>query len=402
MASARFPSLPYLFLTLSMGANVYLLVNRDGEGDIRADEMGGARVLEGGGRPTRSPEPESADLLELGWRDISSSRKRMIAWEGWASRDPLGVLDHACGAAEGTDREEMVASVISIWAESDPSAASKWLENAPAGLRGEAVYQALVEVWARSEPSIAAGWFATQDDPTMVASIAEVLAGTWAETDGASAVRWVQSNWPDGEAGTALNLAMEVWAENDADGLRNALGSFGDEVLEIEASKEVGSFLAETDGEAAWQFADSLADPAARYESMVVVMETWADNKPSAAARAVDACGDETIRVDATRALVGKWILSDEDLALEWLAGVKPGRQADAGYDAAVEQWLSTRPLKALGLALKIGDPPTRGEAIALAHAELTEADPAAARKWVQANDLPAEIRRGLGDEVDE
>lgn len=335
-------------------------------------------------------------LLQKNWRDIQGSRNRLATWENWVRKDPLAAINHACASAEGTDREEMVASALGVWASSAPDAAAAWLSQAPAGLQSDAVIQELVGEWGKINPAAAAIWLGTLKDDSLKTSVAEVLAGTWAEQDGAAAVRWLESTWPDGEAGTALNLALENWAENDLEGLRRALGSLGDADAEIEAAKAVGEKISESDGPAAWSFANSLKDPSVRYETLMVVMETWANLMPSDAARMIDSTSDDSIRVDATRALVSKWILSDGELALRWLGTVKPGPQADAGYDAASEQWSSTRPIKSLDLALKIGDRDLRRNAIETAYAELLEQDPDSARKWLQSDALPEDQKRRL------
>jgi hypothetical protein len=385
-------------LAVSLGLNVVLL--------CRTSERKSGSAMPGGG-PTDSKQEARDDrgiaseqvVIGRPWRDILKKRSLMIAWETWVSRAPQEAVEYVNRSAEGVEREEQIASAIGIWARTQPEQAAAWLDREAPHLKTDLVVDELIREWAVSQPAAAAEWADAIENSSLRTATVETLCAIWAERDGAAALGWLRNSKSGESGGIALYLTLEGWAENDPNGLRDALGTLGGNDVETEAAKVYGAALAGSNPQDAWRFAAELKDEPMRLEAALAVMEAWADLAPSEAAKVLDPAKYPELLVDATRSLASKWIVSDRELAMQWLDKLSPGPQADAAFESASEQLSSGNPREAITLALRISEPNLRLEAVMSSYAELVDQDPSA-KEWIRSQALPEDVRRRLGSSV--
>ena len=122
----------------------------------------------------------------------------------------------------------------------------------------------------------------------------------------------------------------------------------------------------------------------------------WARQDAPAATRWAIALGDDAARPDAVDAALSYWVLADAPAAVSYVRTLKGGDARDDGLDALSSLLGTTQPDLAVALAADIENPHLRNNALADAYAAWQARDPAAARRWLDAVDLPASARRRL------
>jgi hypothetical protein len=249
-------------------------------------------------------------------RDSYSARYHVMS--GWASRDPDAALAHLNAASKATandpdasnqNRRQLAllkAGIADGMARSNPDAATRWIasldekERAPllASLasrqmdRGfdtasqwadsisdpalrSAALASVAHRFASESPESAAAWAASTASKPGGQQAVGAVAREWTARDPEKAVAWI-SSLPEGPARQeAWEDAMRSWTRNDPEASSQHLKSMPQGPSRDAAVSSLSRTIARNDPTAAIAWANTIADPAARTESLLRTAQLW-------------------------------------------------------------------------------------------------------------------------------
>lgn len=249
-------------------------------------------------------------------RDSVSARYHVMS--GWASRDPDAALAHLNAASKATandpdpsnqNRRQLAllkSGIADGMARSNPDAATRWIatldekERAPllASLasrqmnRGfasasqwadsisdpslrSAALASVAHRFAAESPESAAAWAASTASKPGGQQAVGAVAREWTARDPEKAVAWI-SSLPEGPARQeAWEDAMRSWTRKDPEASSQHLQSMPPGPSRDAAVSSLSRTIARNDPTAAIAWANTIADPAARSESLLRTAQLW-------------------------------------------------------------------------------------------------------------------------------
>ncbi|WP_438479692.1 hypothetical protein [Oleiharenicola lentus] len=149
--------------------------------------------------------------------------------------ETLAFLDKISG--NDSRRDELYEWTATKWAIKDPTAATEWAAKAADGAQREKLLAAVVVGYANSEPDAAA-----QLAINMIASKEQLLPAVnsvgriWASRDALSAGNWVQQMDAGEPRASAMRGLLQIWAFSDFERARAWQEGIGDAQLRVEAA----------------------------------------------------------------------------------------------------------------------------------------------------------------------
>lgn len=316
------------------------------------------------------------------------------------------------------DRGHAAMLIGTAWAEHDPEAALRWC----ASLRGQPAENAAAESvlvrWCDADPAAAAAAL-VQLQPPREATVSTIRA--LADADPELALRAVPQLAPDRQS-AATKALVEV-----------ALGAAPDRVLAL-GRAELGpaDFAAafrqgwenwrDSDRPAAEAWADGLSEPLLRAQLAELLLNEAAHGDPALFLSAVEAAPDAPPSRQALASALGnlpaaeaaRWLAAhpslaapahtaqlaerfaqdDRDGADRWAQTLPAGEPRDRALATVASQWGNVRePARANAALARIDDPIIRTAGTYQVFTTLHNADPAAARRWLEDQPLAEEVR---------
>ncbi|RFC52350.1 MAG: hypothetical protein DVB22_000717 [Verrucomicrobia bacterium] len=249
-------------------------------------------------------------------RDAYSARYHVMS--GWASRDPDTALAHLNAAAKATandpdgsnqNRRQLAllkAGIADGMARSNPDAATRWIASLDEKERGPllaslasrqmdrgfdtasqwadsisdpslraAALASVAHRFASESPESAAAWAASTASKPGGQLAVGAVAREWTARDPEKAVAWI-SSLPEGPARQeAWEDAMRSWTRNDPEASSQHLKSMPPGPSRDAAVSSLSRTIARNDPTAAIAWANTIADPAARSESLLRTAQLW-------------------------------------------------------------------------------------------------------------------------------
>ncbi|MBI4657710.1 MAG: hypothetical protein HY735_02470 [Verrucomicrobia bacterium] len=309
--------------------------------------------------------PEAVRLLSQ-WPPSEIHRELVVRLlRQWTACDPKEAAAWALSVGHDPFRHEAVEQVAIVWAEGNLTDALNWAVTLPGGEERTAACRALAGEAAREAPiaamSIALELPASPQKNQLIASV----ASEWAVRDVFSAVSWAR------EIGDA--------------GLREAV------------TAAVCQAIAETNPAAAATIAiHDLAAGRNLDDTVLAVLQRWAQVEPKRAVDWVERFPEGILRQAATEELIKVWADQQPREVSDWLNSLPAGTRRDEWAGLFAAQIVRLAPGVAMDWAESISDPASRNrqsEAVALAWLDL---DPATARERLAQSALPDETKQRL------
>lgn len=294
--------------------------------------------------------PESRGKLEL-VRTVTTT---------YATQAPAQAAAAVAETGSGRSKVEATAIVAEVWAKTNVPASLKWIQSLPAGPAREAALYNLRFIWVHSDPVAAAEDIVKMEPGDIRRMLIMNIAGEWAGRDPAKAIAWARGLAEEADQTEALFNIAESWADT--------------------RPREAG------------EFALQLSSPL-RQRAAVAVAARWATQDPNGAAEWAVRSGDPVIQSRGLGEVFGVWASVDPSAAQQWVKTVDQVSVREIALHAYIDAVTEWAPATATELSLQLSDPAARLSGVESALARWREVDPASARVWLEAADLPAETK---------
>lgn len=289
----------------------------------------------------------------------------------WSERDGINAVDFSVGLSPPVYREEALRTALAGWSLRDPDEAWRWVLKQGGDqeiLSGR--FRAVI-------------WSAGASELGTAFSLVRAIA--------------------DDEQASRQALAARIFAEfailrSDVNTTLFWISELPEGFARRRAYEAVGSIWAESDPQAAMDWAQSLEGPAQPL-AIDAVLQTWIGMDPAAAADWTDAVSTDDLALK--RGLIGEiarqWIaLEGPGPLAEWLQQRVPSPEYDQALVSLATQAAAVAPETALRWAQVIADPDDRALAEALVGHTWRRQNPAEARVELPARLVSAQARQWL------
>jgi hypothetical protein len=268
-------------------------------------------------RPSRSSatrENRWADTLAAIDADVDSEKLRTKLAAGISITDTASILDDLRNA--GLGMHESTRSLLRRWAEADGRSAADWAERLPASQLRETALSSVAIEWANTDLNATAEWARQLPDAAEKQTLLLAAANEAVRTDPVEALR-LAVEFPEGTEGdgTIRRAAME-WASQDVAG--------------------------------AMEWAKTIPDETLRHTVLAAEMVAWSDTAPeSAATLAVETLPEGRLLNDTLVSIVQRWAQTDAPAAAAWVNLFPESSLRTAAIDNLLSQWRKTDPVTA-------------------------------------------------------
>ena len=238
--------------------------------------------------------------------DLEPHLRRRVsnkAFLAWGREDPAGAL----AALEDLAPEQSIGSIrrglLAAWSGVDPQAAFGWAVSQPRSQDYEWLIETPLQILAQTSPHRAMSLVDELDDDTR-RNITGGILQVWSEADPQAAAAWI-------DAGS---------------------------LFDRDAVKAVVVNYAMLDAEAAFDWTTTLPSDVQR-STIPDLMRTVVDDSVPIARRLIERIDDRTARRNAAGPLVAKWVESDPEAALQWIADEEDARARSQLYSTAFQNW---------------------------------------------------------------
>lgn len=322
----------------------------------------------------------------------------------WAKADVQAALDWALALPASGQRSGLIAQAAKELAQVSPLEALEIAADLEPHMRRQ-INTAAFQAWGRDDPSGALAALEVHGDEQSINSMRRGLVAAWAGVDPQAAFDWVVSNprSPDYSwlvetplqilAQASPQRAMALADELDDDTRRNIMGGLlrvwseddpqaaaawidGASLYERDAVTAVVRNYAMLDAEAAFDWVAGLP-LSARRNSLPHLMRAVTDDSLTIARRLVDRIDDSTLRHNAARPMVARWVQTDPDAALRWIADEEHSNARSRLYADAFENWFRHNREGAVAAVRKLPDAAKEGATMAMINQALYAQDAA-------------------------
>lgn len=276
-------------------------------------------------------EPACASSLrEMAWKQIfaeierqGDEAKREEMWATLAAEIPqadlLSALDELQRIGQGNN--EIFQQLVRRWVQADGRAAAAWAEQLPPGAARQGALEAVAIEWAGADLNSAAAWARQLPDVSEQQTLLLAVANESVRRDPLEALRLAAELPPAPGRDEMVRRAVMEWALSDASAAVDWASLIPDTTLREQVMASAAIAGAESAPDAAAKLAvENL--PAGRLldDTVVAIVQRWAQQQPEAAAAWVESFPGGSLRVAAIENLVAQWSQIDEEGAKRWQA----------------------------------------------------------------------------------
>ncbi|MEO5916424.1 MAG: hypothetical protein ABIS50_19465 [Luteolibacter sp.] len=219
----------------------------------------------------------------------------------------------------GFGMHESTRGLLRRWAEADGCAAAAWAEQLPAGLLRENALSSVAIEWANTDLKSTVEWARQLPDAAEQQTLLLAAANEAVRTDPVEALRIAVESPAGAEGDEIIRRAAMEWASKDAAGAMDWAGTISDESLrhKVQAAEMVA--WSDTAPEnAAARAVDTLPEGRLLDDTLVSIVQRWAQTAPKAAAAWVERFPDGLLRTAAIENLMSQWRKIDPVTAQQW------------------------------------------------------------------------------------
>lgn len=267
---------PRGYRTLAPSVSIYGWARRDPEAALRAVDASLDRLSD-----------DSADF----------AIRALI--RGWFDSGREDVQTYLRGLGSGMKRDIAIAAFARTLAlRRGGQAAIEWAESLPEGDADEGVspidspfrqkltaFRRLAAELGRADPEAGAAFVERHRDGPFADGMMKNFAVAFLTQGGESAAKWLSKQPPADERDESLRIGFRYWLLNDRKGAtRWALGATPEEEpWRVAAALQIATNIVDDDPERALAWAESIENPRARENAIVITVRRWRTRDPGAA-----------------------------------------------------------------------------------------------------------------------
>jgi hypothetical protein len=306
----------------------------------------------------------------------------------------LAVLTDPEFAASG---KELRQRLLERWGAQDPRAATAWIGRMSAGEARDEAFADVARGWAARDAEGARTWALALSEPSARDGALIQVGYELARTRPVEAMELAIAMQPTGRRDELLNYSATQWASQAPEEAVDWASQVSDEALRNRLLKDIFTEWGDGDPMAAATAAvKSMPAGREQNDTVVGIVQRWAQTEPKTAGAWVSAFPDGELRETAGRELITIWADQVVEEAGQWLDALPAGSFRDTAVSAYVAKILPMVPETASEWAMQIADPVLRAEELERVGAGWLESDAAAARAWIAQSALSAESKARL------
>ncbi|GAA5484575.1 hypothetical protein [Haloferula sargassicola] len=348
-------------------------------------------------RSDDSPEARAWDPSRLSAMD--RARHFREAGAAAAETDLPRALSDSEGIASVKDRADYVRGLYGKWAETDPEGALNHAQGSlPAGqLQSDAIGIA-INKWGQDNPREAWLWAENHlSGPLKERALTDLMMG-WTRRNPEEAAGWLASTGLTSQP--FFNALPGTWAESDPQAALDWARSLPDGKAKDTAETAIANTVAQNNPRQAAEMFSKTIDEGDNAAVAITIADIWATTDPAAAAQWVAEMDDGPGKTEAASTLATVWAASDIEAAVKWSASIVDADMQRQVVSNIGTTWGAIDPFDALQW-LETLPPEVGGDGITGAMYSWAGTDPVGMRQWIDAagpDSLADRARQSLGD----
>jgi len=336
-------------------------------------------------------DPQAASLAAMKlFEENQNDNELRSSLSAWAIKDTAAALAWLEENLSGDTQRRVREEVIETWAYREPEAAAAHLLGLDDKQQWQSGLQDVLRSWAMRDFDQTSGWIETIEDPERKkeARIALINAGRWGNSPEEIA-EYALPHLDDQDAEDAFLSVARDWGRRDLEGATAWIEENIDDPALVDQFRfrVLSSTNWENPAQAAQQLAD-LPEGQMRQSSYGEVAERWAESNLEAARQWANELPDGPERNLALGKVTGEWIEQDPESATQWIGQLEAGTLRDQmtselAAHHAEENNIDT----ALEAARGIADDHRRAAALESTLQTWMYRDPNAAREFIESNE---------------
>lgn len=231
------------------------------------------------------------------------------------------IASEIIAAPSSRGRDAGIYVVMSTFAERDPQAAWDFAQSISSHELQHRALRAVVLTVTTKDPARAMAMVNAVQDAQAKRQLRMVVIAQLAQQDPQHALDLSMAE--EDPSGRDISTIFSIWAREDAESAKAALANLRGHTGE-QARRALISSLAQTDPQAAWNYAITLPPSDKIYnDARVQVIQSWAQSDPQAALKAALSIAEPESRGPAVSSVVSTWARSDFHNALQYAVGIK-------------------------------------------------------------------------------
>lgn len=204
-----------------------------------------------------------------------------------------------------------------------------------------------LHAWARFDPESALEFVRESVDGRGAMFLSASVVNDWMARDKQGALGWVTGLEDESARRGALTWLLRSEAMRDPEGAVKTLGMIPPDQLDARMARTVAERYAESNPQAALNWAEGLQDAELRNQIMDDVVEGWAKNDAKAAASWLESKINEPYAPEAVREVVDAIVRTNPLEAAHWLSGLPEGPARQRGMIELIQEWSESDPIAA-------------------------------------------------------
>lgn len=219
----------------------------------------------------------------------------------------------------GRGEMEVFHALLRRWAMADVASVAAWAERLPAGMPRPMALQTVAIEWANEDLKAATAWVREMPDKSQQGELMRCISAEAVRTDPIEALRIAVESSAGVEGDEIISRAAMEWASKDAAAALEWAKSIPDEALRHKVLAAELIAWSETAPESAAALAvGTLPDGRLLEDTVVSIVQRWAQTSPQAAAAWVERFPEGSLRASAIENLMSQWQQIDPVTAHQW------------------------------------------------------------------------------------
>ncbi len=319
-----------------------------------------------------------------------------------------------------------------IWSQDAESIheAIDWLGTVAKGQLYHRKVQELVGALAQADPDSAIEFMQGMSPGEARMGVISSIAGKLSDQNPSQALEFISNLEYEDERERALQRMSWRFARNNVETASTLISESGDPLVQQQLVRGIAEEWSSYDTDAALAWVEKLEDEQARSNGLEAVLANWVQKNPAEAMAYVESSIDEAEQGNAYTNLFNQWIREDAETAIQylekmpeipeeqqsrlfgnvtrnffrqdpmaaskWVETLEAGPARDQSVEVLVKNVSNSDPEAGFIWAQTLGDDGKRKRSLKQSLQQLVQRDPEAAKKAVDAADLPEEEKKPL------
>jgi thioredoxin-like negative regulator of GroEL len=238
--------------------------------------------------------------------------------DGMAQKNPERALELA-QSLPANEREGRIDYILTVLSESDPEGAVGYAMNLPSNKFTNMTISRLAGQWISSDPQGALAWYGSLTDPKLKEQVARNMIDNLSKDDLAKSLDLLDTMPPGFFQNQALSRIGRNWAQTDQNAALDWANVQTDPEVKFEILQGVIEGMSVRDPNSAFQLVQSL--PAGNSQNSIIItsLGSMAQSDPRSAISLASGIANADDRSKAQQNVVRRWKRSDPAAATQWI-----------------------------------------------------------------------------------